>query len=313
MKVTELKQSLIKEVLPCYLLVGEDDFLIKTAVKRFIALIGGFEDMNYIRFDNTALVSDIKAAALALPFMSERRVVEVADYTKDLKDFVEYLDNPSPTTIVLFTAESVAKNFSPIIKKCEIVDCARLDENTLLKWIYKKITALGGKISTDAANELIRRCNRFLYRIESEVNKLFDYRGEEMITLDDVDKNVAIEPDFKVFELGDAAARKDKKKAMEIYYSLLESMSVAGVFGTVYSHFRRLLYVSITTDKESLAGNLGVKDYAVKMAIKQAASFSPMRLKKIVDVLHKLDADYKQGLISDKLGMEKVIMQILEI
>ncbi len=313
MKVTELKQSLAAEVSPCYLLVGDDDFLIKTAVKRFISLIDGFEEMNYTRFDETASVSEIKAAASALPFMSSRRVIEVAGYTRELKDFAAFLDDPPESSVVLFTADTVAKNFSAIIKKCVIVDCSRLDEGTLLRWISKKITALGGKISTEAASELIRRCNRFLFRIENELDKLFSYRGDEMISIADVTQLVSPDPEFKIYELGDAAARKDKSKAMEIYYSLLENMSVAGVFGTVYSHFRRLLYVAVTTDKDSLAGNLGVKDYAVKMAAKQAAAFSPIRLKRIVDILHALDAEYKRGLIQDKLGMEKVIMQILAV
>lgn len=313
MKVTELKQSLATEIKPCYLIVGDDDFLIKTAVKRFFSLISGLEEMNYSHYDDTASVSEIKAAAQSLPFMSEWRVVEVNGYTKDLKDFVSYFDDPSPSSVVLFTANSMTKNFSAIVKHCAVVDCSRLDEGTLLKLVYKKITSLGGKISTDAANLLISRCNRFMFRIENELDKLFDYRGTEMISEGDVEALVFPDPEFKIFELGDAAAKKDRARAMEIYYSLLENTSVAGVFGTVYSHFRRLLYVAVTTDKDSIAANLGVKDFAVKMAAKQAAQFSPVRLKKIVDVLHKFDSDYKGGLITDKLGMEKVMMQILAI
>lgn len=313
MRITELKKSLAQEALPCYLAVGDDDYLIKTAVDRIKALITSFEEMNFSCFDDGASVSEIIAAASAVPFMSPKRVVAVKNYNKDLQPLAEYLAHPSPDCVIIFTSSSVTKNFTPIIKKIEVIDCARLDENTLLKWIYKKVTAAGGSISADAANRLIFDCGRYLYRISNETDKLLDYKQGEMITLEDVANNVSPDPDFKVFELGDAVAKKNKARAMEIYYNLLEETSVAALFGMIYSHFRRMLYSVITTDKSSLAGNLGVKDYAVKMATKQAENFTPVKLKKILDILHKFDKDYKSGYISDELGMEKVMLQLLAI
>ena len=71
----------------------------------------------------------------------------------------------------------------------------------------------------------------------------------------------------------------------------------------LFNHFRRLLFVSLNPSSDTLASDLKVKEYAVKMAVKQAKAFTPRRLKAVFDNLNALDCDVKAGRMIDKTAL----------
>ena len=79
----------------------------------------------------------------------------------------------------------------------------------------------------------------------------------------------------------------------------------------LYAHFRRLLYVAITPYYERMPSDLGVKEYAVKKAKEQAARFTPLKLKKICDILQSADYGIKSGKMTDKTALELTVLRAL--
>ncbi len=308
MKFVELKKSLEKDKAPCYLLSGDDPFVINSALKVFEGLCE-LPEMNLIRL-NAPAASEIVNAALVFPVMSPIRLVEVENFEKDSSDLKKYLTSPSPDSIIVIVSPSPTKNLSGL-NGLTIVDCSRQSESVITAYIARECNNAGSSITVPAAKLLIDSCNRFMTRISVELKKLIAYKGVGVIESGDVARLVNPDPEYKVYELGDSIASHSGEKAMTILSDMIENGSVAATFGMIYSHFRKLLYTSITSDDEELKRCLGIGDYPLKKLRAQAREYTPVRLKRICDELHKVDSDYKTGLISDKMALTTFTLKIV--
>ena len=313
MKFTELKKNLMTAPpKSCYILTGDDSFVVKSAVNMFSVFTGEFRDLNFTYFNKDASISEVIAALLTPPMFSEYRVVCVNDYTGDLKQIKEYLKNPSSTSVLLFTG-ALTPNFNGIIPLCEIVDCNRLEKSYLEGWVVRKAASQKISVSQKAASLLVEYCNRDMNSVYNELVKLMDY-AEGAIDESDVKELVSPQIEYKVFELSEAIAEKNADKAVELVNLMLaENNSSVSLMGMLFNHFRRLLFVSLNPKSDTLSSDLKVKEYAVKVALRQAAKFSPRRLKAVFDRLNSLDAGVKAGKISDKNALMEFVCETVTV
>ncbi len=313
MKFTELKKNLMTAPpKSCYILTGDDSFVVKSAVNMFSVFTGEFRDLNFTSFNKDASISEVIAALLTPPMFSEYRVVCVNDYTGDLKQIKEYLKNPSSTSVLLFTG-ALTPNFNGIIPLCEIVDCNRLEKSYLEGWVVRKAASQKISVSQKAASLLVEYCNRDMNSVYNELVKLMDY-AEGAIDESDVKELVSPQIEYKVFELSEAIAEKNADKAVELVNLMLaENNSSVSLMGMLFNHFRRLLFVSLNPKSDTLSSDLKVKEYAVKVALRQAAKFSPRRLKAVFDRLNSLDAGVKAGKISDKNALMEFVCETVTV
>jgi len=313
LKFTELKKNLMTAPpKSCYILTGDDSFVVKSAVNMFSVFTGEFRDLNFTFFDKDASISEVIAALLTPPMFSEYRVVCVNDYTGDLKQIKEYLKNPSSTSVLLFTG-ALTPNFNGIIPLCEIVDCNRLEKSYLEGWVVRKAASQKISVSQKAASLLVEYCNRDMNSVYNELVKLMDY-AEGAIDESDVKELVSPQIEYKVFELSEAIAEKNADKAVELVNLMLaENNSSVSLMGMLFNHFRRLLFVSLNPKSDTLSSDLKVKEYAVKVALRQAAKFSPRRLKAVFDRLNSLDAGVKAGKISDKNALMEFVCETVTV
>lgn len=313
MKFTELKKNLMTAPPEsCYILTGDDSFVVKSAVNMFSVFSGEFRDLNFTFFGKDASISEVIAALLTPPMFSEYRVVCVNDYTGDLKQIKEYLKNPSSTSVLLFTG-ALTPNFNGIIPLCEIVDCNRLEKSYLERWVVRKAASQKISVSQKAASLLVEYCNRDMNSVYNELVKLMDY-AEGAIDESDVKELVSPQIEYKVFELSEAIAEKNADKAVELVNLMLaENNSSVSLMGMLFNHFRRLLFVSLNPKSDTLSSDLKVKEYAVKVALRQAAKFSPRRLKAVFDRLNSLDAGVKAGKISDKNALMEFVCETVTV
>lgn len=296
----------------CYILTGDDSFVVKSAVNMFSVFSGEFRDLNFTFFGKDASISEVIAALLTPPMFSEYRVVCVNDYTGDLKQIKEYLKNPSSTSVLLFTG-ALTPNFNGIIPLCEIVDCNRLEKSYLEGWVVRKAASQKISVSQKAASLLVEYCNRDMNSVYNELVKLMDY-AEGAIDESDVKELVSPQIEYKVFELSEAIAEKNADKAVELVNLMLaENNSSVSLMGMLFNHFRRLLFVSLNPKYDTLSSDLKVKEYAVKVALRQAAKFSPRRLKAVFDRLNSLDAGVKAGKISDKNALMEFVCETVTV
>lgn len=303
MKFAELKKHLRENKLaPCYLVYGEDGYLVRSAEKQFSALAGEFSELNLSILDETATARQIIEAAESLPF-GERRVCIVRG-AKQIDKLSDYLKNPCATTVLVFIGD--AKSLKNGIVG---VDCSRLDKKDVVKYIALESDKYNCKITYEAAELLADYCSGYMGRIFSETQKLAALNTGGTIVSDAVAKYVSPELEYRVFDLTDAIIGRRTKKAL----TLLDDMLSKGVgeaaktFGLIYSQFRRMLYVSLSG--EAAASSLELKGYAYNATQKQAAQFKQIRLKQLVDELHELDHACKTGSVSYKTGLQCFIIK----
>lgn len=304
MKFVELKKHILGgELAPAYLISGDDAFIVKSAVGFFRTLTGSFPDLNYTAFQGSAKSADIVNALNSSPMLADKRVVTVADFSGDVEPFKKYLTYPNPSSVLIFTG-ALTHNLNPIIKDLITVDCNRLDAAYLSSWITKKAASEGTAVTAGAARLLAEYCNRDMNRISGELSKLVSYSAGEEITEETVENLVSPDEEYKIFELSEAIATKNSEKAMNILNKLLaENNAPVALTGTLFNHFRRLLFASLNSSSPTLATDLKIKDYAAKMAVRQAASFSPRRLLAITNALGELDFQMKTSAASDKTSL----------
>jgi len=260
-------------------------------------------DLNVTVFSKDTDCSEIVAALLAPPMLADYRVVVVNDYAGELSKIKDYLANPNPTSVLVFSG-ALTPNFNAIVKIIELVDCNKLDAAYLSGWVVKKAASERATVTREAAETLVEYCNRDMNVISNELRKLTDYADGDVVDAETVRAMVTPEPDFKVYELSEAIANKNREKAVKLTETLLgENNSAISLIAMLFAHFRRLLFVSLNPASDTLASDLKVKEYAVKMAVRQAARFTPRRLKAIFDRLNEMDAAVKSGLCVDKTAL----------
>ncbi len=310
MKFIELKKSIVSAPpKPCYFVTGDDPFVVKSAVKMLTAFCGSFSELNYSQFEKGATGSDILSALLAPPMLADYRVVRVNDFSGETAFLKDYLKNPNPTTILVLVG-ALNSSMNAIISQVEVVDCNRLDASYLVGYVQKRASAYGVSLDNAAASMLVDYCSRDMNRITNELAKLVDY-STGTITDSDVENLVTPDLDFKIFELSEAIALKKSDRAITLLNVLLADNGAMSVLGLLFNHFRRLLFVALNPQSETLAADLKVKDYAVTVAKRQASRFSVRGLKAIFDKLCALDAAIKGGTVVDKTGITTFVCQTL--
>ena len=157
-------------LLPAYLIVGTDGVKRDHAVSRMKARLekSGMVEFNLDERDMTKDpdIESIIGSLNTFPMGSEFRLVILDGCSKLAKavsePLVDYLASPSPTTVCLIIADSLAKNtrlYKAIgkIDKKAVIDCSGTKRWELPRRVQQMATQHGKSISTAAAEELVSR------------------------------------------------------------------------------------------------------------------------------------------------------------
>lgn len=322
MKFVELKKSLKDGVLSCYVLKGDDIFLIYKSLELISnASVSMFPDFNKIVFGENASysASDVLSSCLSMPIGGDRRLVIVKDCSlkasvENVKSFEDYLKNPPTSTTLVF----VCFNKCELVEKLQnatVVDCNYLAPELVLKLVSQTLAQKNKKISTDAIEKLCEYCLYNLARIFNELDKLVFYVGDRpVIEAADVENNVTKEVEFQAYEFAQSVASKNEEKAFNILNNLLVKKDSLGlILNSLYSQFSRMFFVSISKyDNAQMAKMLGIKEFAVKKTKELAAKFKKITLKNILELILETEYKMKSGEISGSVICENLVLKILE-
>lgn len=317
MKFVELKRTLKDKIENCYLLKGDDPFLLDRSYSLiYDALNMSMDDLNVSKFSEQVDFEDVVKALNTLPVFVKYRLVYVKLSSKDFKNEKQlgaYFESVNPTSVLVVDEgnDDLLKSFA---KEFTFVDCNRLSKEIVFPFVASELKKYGKTISKPACELLCDYTNNDLSKINNELIKLAGYIGDrDEISVDDIEKMVTKSTEFQIFELTEALARKNSKKV----YDILEVMkSRKDEFRTlhplIYKHFRRLFFVSITSGtRADLAKMLGVQEYAITKSQEQAKLFTKRQLKEINDICIQLDYDLKNSNITVNNAIDLLVLKIL--
>ncbi len=325
-----------------YILHGDDPVEIARFVDSMTARMieTGMADFNLSRFDGrTTSEADLHTAAMALPFLAERRLVILDQAQVRLgkgseEHFKPFLDHlPDTTALVLLLRDEFAlggagKGWQIIQAKHWLWPwiesagshvfyraCRQPAQKEMAGWIRKMAESQGGKFTPGAAIALADQTGNDTLYAQQEINKLLIYTDRARpVEPEDVELLTAPGGQVNVFDMVDGLADGNTQRAFRLLHELLDQTDTAGLFGMVVRQFRLLIQAREILDEggavETINRDLGVHPFVAGKLAGQAARFSGERLVQIYHRLLELDEGTKTSQWPPELALELFVAEL---
>lgn len=311
---------------PLLLLHGEEGFLLERAQHRVrdLAIPPECRDFNFHVFQGREVKGDsILDAARTLPVFNSRRLVLVKDIqhspAAELETLLGYLQDPSPETILLLTADKIdarRKFFQEFKKRGEIVEFKRPYDNQIPAFVREQARSAGFALTEEAMALFCRRVGNNLQEIHGELSKLFSYLGEKKLA--DVSDVGAVVSDTRVenvFELTNALGDRKAGEALRVLERLLgEGDAPLVILTMMVRHFRNLWKISELLGrregKGEIAKRVGVNPYFIEALIGQARRFTPEQYQRIFEKFLSVDLALKSSGAHPSALLEELVLEI---
>jgi DNA polymerase-3 subunit delta len=319
---------------PIYLLHGDEPY--------FIDLVSNYVEHQLLSeaergFNQTVLygkdtdVMTVLNASKRYPMMAEYQVVLVkeaqemkwgsdSDDKKSINPLLSYLENPLPSTILVFCYkygkfDKRKKTYKAIEKNGLVFESAALYDSKIPAWVETYLTEKGYKVSQQASLMLAEYLGNDLSKIVNELDKLMlNVAAGQEITLKHIHDNIGISKEYNVFELQTALAKKDAYKANQIinyFEANPKANPIVLVLGNLNNFFSKVLIYHYVRDKsqQNLARELGISPFFVKDYEQAARSYNFGKTVQIIGYLREYDLKSK-GVESttDHGGLMKELM-----
>ena len=315
----DIKECQFKKM---YLLYGTEGYLRKQYRDKIRTAICGDDTMNYAYFEGKGInVDEVISIADTMPFFAERRlvVIENSGFFKNANEkMVDYIDQLPESTILLFVEEEADKRGKLFKKVKELGYVCELSEQSpaiLAKWISGMVRAEQKQMSNGAIEYLLAATGTDMNYISTEMEKLFSYTiGKDEITIEDINAVGTTMIVSKVFEMIDAMGSKNRRKALKLYYDMIETKEPPmRILYMMSRQFNIMLQVwelrKNGMDGKEIASKLSMQPFVVNKAIHQIEKFKVRSVIHALEECIRVDEDVKNGKLDDKIGVEMILVR----
>jgi DNA polymerase III subunit delta len=261
MTESDLRKQLAKRnLLPVYLLHGEEDFLIERAAKAIAdaALLDGDRSFNFHTFRGSEhKAEDVISSANSFPFMADKRVVLVKECEKffTAPSLQHYLRNPNPDAVLILCAEALSgsgrKKAGSSAKKsmdvlsfltqterekgpAGVLEFKALKDAAAQEWIVAEFAAAGKRITPEACTVFNTLKGNNARVLSSEIDKIITAEPDaEKIGADEVYAHLGASREFNVFELSNAVSARNAALAHSILIRVLVTEEPVMILNTL--------------------------------------------------------------------------------
>ena len=261
--------------------------------------------------------------AETLPFLAERRVIFISNsglFKSGGEKMAEYLAEPNETTYFVFTESEIDKRsklFKTVNSKGYAAEFAVQDEKTLKRWAAGVLGKEGKKITENTVQILLSKTGTDMENIQMELEKLICYcLDREVITDKDVEAVCTTRISNHIFDMINAIADKQQKKALDLYYDLLAlkepPMRILFLIARQCNLLLQAKELKLKGhDQRSIASKIGVPPFAAGKYLAQASRFKTEKLRNAVAKCVEAEEAVKSGRMNDILSVEILIMSVL--
>lgn len=300
---------------PVYFLQGDEPFFIDNISENIEhnALDETQKSFNqYVLYGKDVTFTDVLNVARKYPMMGERQVVIVKE-AQDMRDWkkegpqkmlIAYLENPLPTTILVFghkykSLDRRTKICKVLEKQTVFLNSKRIYDDKVPGWVRSYAQASGANISEKAIMILTENIGNNLQRLANEINKLkLNVAEGQQIDEVAVQKYVGISKDYNTFELQKAISLRDEVKVMKIvqYFDANPSSNpLIMVIANLYAYFTKLLLIHHqgASDKNAVARAIGVNPFFAGEYMQAARNYPPHIVIRNIQLIHQADLQSK--------------------
>ncbi len=304
-------------------LYGQDDYRSKLKLKEIIEEYkklykskASFESFNAENLD----FNDFKDIVSQGSIFSEKKLIIINNvfsnnifqemFLKESKRFLETKD-----TILFYEEGPVKKGklFNFFEKNAKSQEFKLLEGKVLLNWAEREFKKHGVSIEEFALRKIIDLIGSNLWLLSNEIKKISSYKKEGIVCEEDI--NLFIKPKIEVgiFQVIDAIASKDKKRALSLAHKYLEGGEPAlMLFSMIRFQFKNILAAKDLGDNniDRLRKEANISFFPAKKAIMLSKEFSLEELKKIYWKLFQIDFDIKTGKVDPIAALDLLIAEV---
>ncbi|MDO4502541.1 MAG: DNA polymerase III subunit delta [Coriobacteriia bacterium] len=300
-------------LLPAYLVVGEDELKRTTVVEKLrkrIADTGDLEFNHDVFPAEEAEGSVIVAACNTMPFAADVRLVEVNDADRlrkaDSEALVEYLKDPSPTSVLCLVATKLAKNTRlykavAAVDKKSVIACDLKKKAELPAMVRQMAVTHGVTFSDRAAQKLLELVGENTVRLDAEIRKIaLAHDSHDMVSDREVESMVVRVAEPKPWDLVDAMAARNLNRCLEVL-GYMKGASPHSLLPLCMKRIRELVCARTMLDRGEqalIAGALGLngkRAWLVKDYVANAKRFTSAELRAIVVAARDTEQAMKSG------------------
>jgi DNA polymerase-3 subunit delta len=285
---------------------GDDPALVLDALSALLKEFAG--DDPFAVEDVSEAEEPIAAAVDAgrtLPFLADRRVVVLRDVgrfrNEELAPLLEYIDDPSPTTVLLLVAgggQTSAKLTTAVRKVGHVTDVSVPTGKGRSAWIADQLSQARMKLDRAAVERLNEHLGEDVGRLPGLLTMLAAAYGDNAkVALDELEPFLGQAGGVAPWDLTDAIDSGNTELAV----GQLHRMLAAGerhplvVMATLHRHYASMLRLDgsgATTENEA-AELLGIKPFPAKKALTQSRRLGRAGLARAIELLAAADLDLR--------------------
>ena len=323
---TELERSLRQGLEPLYLLVGPERYLRRAAAQSITdtalsaTLIREFNEASFSLLTDS--VRSAIAAAEQLPMMSERRVVRVRDFAR-LRDadedvLIAYLNNPSPTTVMIFTADDLdkrKKSTKALLDACTVVDFSPLKDSEAKAWAKSYLKTSKSTADEPVLSEIVNLVGTDVQTLGNEIDKLASAAIETgHITMDLVDGLIGRTRELSNFELGDHLLSNNRKRALETLHRLLDDgAEPVMLIGLIAGNYHRLAlgkHLLARGGREEVFRNISMPPFKRDAYITNLQRSDTKKIARGIQLTAAADLAIKTSQATPRLQLEMLVCEL---
>lgn len=278
--------------------------------------------MNYAYYEgkNTD-IKEVIDLAETLPFFAERRLIVFEDtgfFKSSGADLADYISDMPATTYFIFIENEVDKRsklYKAVKAKGHIVELNAQDENTLRKWVLGLVKKEGKQMEPSDVAYFLNKVGTDMENITKELEKLVCYCIDRpMITREDIDAVCVTQITSHIFEMVNAVANKDQRKALDLYYELLALKEPPmRILFLLIREYRILFQVRALLKqgygKKEIASKAGLHPFAAGRYMDEAKRFRMRELRAVMEEGADIEQRVKTGLLTDHLAVELFLVK----
>lgn len=321
-----------------YLIYGEEKYLVGVYTQMLKRAVLGkdYLDFNFNQFSSEAVVEDIYDALVALPVMSERKLVLVKDMdftalSEDTADkYCEMIRQVPGTAVLIFSqptntlgvkkTAAAKKVFKAITDNGAALELNKKKKtqisDQLIRWAQKR----GNTLSYRNADRIVEYSSGDYMSISKELEKLCAYCVDREITQSDIEIVMTKSFTANVFELSKAVCAGRYSEAYSKLEMLLddreEPIMIVAVLSSAFVDMYRVKTVGKNEmGMSELLENFAYrnKEFRLRNAKVNASNLSLEQIGLIIEELLQTDVKLKSARGDRRVLMESLLSRIIMI
>lgn len=322
--ITDTKHLTVQTLPPILVLTGEDVGQFEWLKKDILKKIGyDPSDLNYSYFDmKEASYAEVELDLVSLPFFADEKIVildHLLDLTtakkrnltdEDLKQFENYLGNPSESTRLVIFAEGKLDSKRRLVKllkrDAQIIEATTPKEQDLKRYFASQAQELGLHFVGDSLDQLLLKSGYDFGELQKNLTLLQAYKEDGQITLQDIKEVVPKSLQDNIFDLTQMILKRQIDQARNLVKDLrLQGEDEIKLIAILLGQFRMFSQVKIFSEEgqsesqivaslSELSGRK-VNPYQVKFALRDSRKLSLSFLKQAMMTFIETDYVIKSG------------------